>query len=96
MRDADLFEPYESPGLVDVPDEFQLDPRNRVTPVNFGDVCLNYWIDAVPGEPPTGLDDLLTPEFEDQLVVQSPETSSPGVSCSSRAPVAPVARPASR
>ena len=77
--DADLFEAYESPALADVPDEFELDPDHRVTPVDFGDVCLNFWIDALEAGPPAGLDDLLAPEFEGQLVVQSPETSSPGL-----------------
>ncbi len=77
--DAGLFEPYRSPRLADVPDRFQLDPEHRVTPINFGDVCLNYWIDAVDGAPPATLDDLLDPVFADQLVVQSPETSSPGL-----------------
>ena len=77
--DAAIFEPYESPRLVDVPTEFQLDDRHRVTPIDYGDVCLNYWIDALPGEAPTSLDDLLDPVYADQLVVQSPETSSPGL-----------------
>jgi len=76
--DADLFEPYTSVGLADVPDKFQLDPQHRVTPIDFGDVCVNYWIDALDVAPPTSLDDLTKPEFADQLVVENPETSSPG------------------
>lgn len=77
--DADIFEPYRSPGLDDVPERFRLDPENRVTPIDYGDVCLNYWTDALEGPPPAGLDDLTSPAFADQLVVQSPETSSPGL-----------------
>ena len=77
--DADLFEAYESPNLSEVPNEFILDPENRVTPIDFGDVCVNYWIDALSGELPTTLEDLTQPEFADQLVVQNPETSSPGL-----------------
>ncbi|MCY4516779.1 MAG: thiamine ABC transporter substrate-binding protein [Acidimicrobiaceae bacterium] len=76
--DAGIFERYESPALAGVPEEFQLDRRNRVTPVDYGDVCVNYWKDAVPWEPVT-LDELAFPEFADQLVVQHPETSSPGL-----------------
>ena len=76
---ADLFEPYESPNLADVPDEFKLDPQHRVTPIDFGDVCINYWTDALPADPPTTLEDLASPEFANQLVVQNPETSSPGL-----------------
>ena len=77
--DAGIFEPYRSPGLDDVPERFRLDPSNRVTPIDYGDVCLNYWIDALGGDPPADLDDLISPEFAEQLVVQSPETSSPGL-----------------
>lgn len=77
--DAEIFEPYESPGLADVPVELQLDNQHRVTPVDFGDVCVNYWIDGLPGAAPTSLDDLLDPIYADQLVVESPETSSPGL-----------------
>ncbi len=76
---AELFEPYESPKLVDVPDVFKLDPQHRVTPIDFGDVCVNYWTDALPADPPARLEDLTAPEFADQLVVQNPETSSPGL-----------------
>lgn len=76
--DADIFVAYESANLAGVPDEFELDPLYRVTPVDFGDVCINYWKDAVP-RTPSGLADLTDPVFADQLVVQSPETSSPGL-----------------
>ena len=79
--DCGMFEPYTSPGLADVPDRFELDPEHRVTPIDFGDVCLNYWIDAFDGSPPPpeSLDDLTDPAYAGMLVVQSPETSSPGL-----------------
>jgi len=76
--DADLFEPYSSPALADVPDEFELDPQHRVTPIDFGDVCVNYWTDALTAAAPVTLDDLVKPDYADQLVVENPETSSPG------------------
>ncbi|MYJ47453.1 MAG: thiamine ABC transporter substrate-binding protein, partial [Acidimicrobiales bacterium] len=76
--DAGIFERYESPALAGVPEDLQIDSRHRVTPVDYGDVCVNYWKDAVPWEPVT-LDELTFPEFADQLVVQHPETSSPGL-----------------
>ncbi|MEL7206970.1 MAG: thiamine ABC transporter substrate-binding protein [Actinomycetota bacterium] len=78
--DADLFVPYASPALASVPDEFQLDAeQHRVTPIDFGDVCVNYWADAVPGgAAPAGLDDLTDPEFASSFVTQDPEASSPG------------------
>ena len=77
--DAELFEPYESPNLANVPDEFKLDSQHRVTPIDYGDVCVNYWTDALPAEAPEALEDLTAPELADQLVVQNPETSSPGL-----------------
>ena len=78
--DCDIFEPYESPGLAGVPDHFELDGAHRVTPIDFGDVCLNYWIDAFDGTlPPASLDDLTDPAYAGMLVVESPETSSPGL-----------------
>ena len=77
--DADLFIPYESPTLETVPDEFELDDEHRVTPIDVGDVCVNYWTDAVPnGQAPANLDDLAKPEFAASFVTQDPESSSPG------------------
>ena len=77
--DGDIFEPYQSPGLADVEDRFKLDPNYRVTPIDYGDVCLNYWAESFGDNPPESLDDLTDPAFKDQLVVQNPETSSPGL-----------------
>jgi len=79
--DADLFEPYASPALSNVPSALQLDGQHRVTPIDFGDVCVNYWGDwfdeTLP--PPGSLDDLIDSRYAGQLVVQNPETSSPGL-----------------
>lgn len=76
--DEDLFVPYESAALADVDPSLQLDPEHRVTPIDYGDVCANYWTDALPGEVPSSLDDLLDPVNEGEFVTQNPETSSPG------------------
>lgn len=77
--DAGLFEAYASPALADVPDEYELDPQHRVTPVDYGDVCVNYWKDGLPdGTPPASMDDLTKPEYAASFVTQDPETSSPG------------------
>jgi thiamine transport system substrate-binding protein len=57
-------------------------PGHEVTPVDFGDVCVNYdigWFTAHNIAPPTGFDDLLDPKYKDLLVVENPSTSSPGL-----------------
>lgn len=80
--DEDLFVPYESPGLASVDDQFQLDPEHRVTPIDYGDVCVNYDREFFTGlrvPPPQTLDDLSDPEYRDLLVVENPATSSPGL-----------------
>lgn len=75
--DAGLFLPHRSDGLASVPDELELDPEYRVTPIDVGDVCVNYWIDDLDAAP-TSLDDLTDPSLAASFVTQDPETSSPG------------------
>jgi thiamine transport system substrate-binding protein len=80
--DGDLFESYESPGLETVDEQYVLDPEHRVTPVDHGEVCLNYdkaWFAAHDVSPPTTLDDLLKPAYKKLLVVENPATSTPGL-----------------
>ena len=77
--DEDLFVPYRSPAVAAVPAELQLDPGDRVTPIDYGDVCVNYWIDATDGPPPETLEDLADPRHAGSFVTQNPETSSPGL-----------------
>ncbi|MYC45410.1 MAG: thiamine ABC transporter substrate-binding protein [Acidimicrobiia bacterium] len=77
--DEDLFVAYRSPAVESVPAELQLDPQDRVTPIDYGDVCVNYWIDATDGPPPGSLEDLADPRHAGSFVTQNPETSSPGL-----------------
>ena len=79
VLDRSILEPYETSELVNVPERFQLDSTHRLIPIDYGDVCVNYWIDALDGPPPESIMDLVLPEFAGSLVVQSPETSSPGM-----------------
>jgi len=76
--DAGLFQPHVSPLLDTVDEALQLDPENRVTPIDYGDVCPNYWIEGLPADAPVLLDDLIDPANAGQFVTQNPETSSPG------------------
>ena len=77
-----LFEPYNSPLLSEIPNEFELDDQHRALPVDYGDVCLNYDIGYFSERgltPPANLEDLLKPEYKDLVVVENPATSSPGL-----------------
>jgi thiamine transport system substrate-binding protein len=79
--DEGLFDEYESPELEAVPDELEVD--RRVTPIDLGDVCLNFdraFFDAAGAPPvPASLEDLTDPAYRDLLVVEDPATSSPGL-----------------
>jgi thiamine transport system substrate-binding protein len=81
--DAGVFEPYVSPELEHVPPVFtDLVPNGEATPVDFGDVCVNYDVAALADagvEPPATLADLTDARYADMLVVENPATSSPGL-----------------
>jgi thiamine transport system substrate-binding protein len=80
--DADVFEPYEPADLDLVPVEYQLDPSHELTPIDFGDVCVNFDRAALAdrGVPaPTSLDDLTQPAYRGMLVVENAASSSPGL-----------------
>ena len=79
---AGIFDRYEAVGLDDVPREFQLDPTRRLTPIDHGDVCINYdktWFASRKVAVPTTLADLTKPAYKGLLVVENPATSSPGL-----------------
>ncbi len=79
---AEIFEPYASPALAGIPADLKLDASNRLLPVDFGYVNLNYdkkfFADKKLALPQT-LRDLARPEYKGLLVVENPATSSPGM-----------------
>jgi thiamine transport system substrate-binding protein len=80
--EAGIFVPYTAPALKTVPPALRLDDRKRVTPIDFGDVCVNYdkaWFAREQIPVPRTLDDLTAPEYRGLLVVENPATSSPGL-----------------
>jgi thiamine transport system substrate-binding protein len=80
--DADVFLPYESPLLESVDEAFLLDEEFRVSPIDYGDVCINYdiaWFEENGLALPESLADLTLPEYQGLLVVENPATSSPGL-----------------
>ncbi len=80
--EADIFEPYASPSLAEIPDALELDAQHRLLPVDFGDVCLNYdkaYFQEQGLTPPQDLQDLTNPAYKALTVVENPATSSPGL-----------------
>jgi thiamine transport system substrate-binding protein len=81
--DAGVFEPYEADALDAVPAEFTaLVPGHEATPVDYGDVCINYdkaWFAERGLEPPADLEALTDAAYAELLVVENPATSSPGM-----------------
>ena len=80
--EGDVFEAYESPELAEVDPELVLDPDHRATPIDRGDVCLNYdkaWFAERGIAPPDDLADLILAKHRGQLVVENPATSTPGL-----------------
>ena len=80
--DADIFEPYASPALNDIPTAFKLDPSNRALPVDYGDVCINYdksFFASRALDVPVSLEDLTQAQYRQMLVVENPASSSPGL-----------------
>jgi thiamine transport system substrate-binding protein len=78
-----VFAPYKADGLAHVPEKLQLDAkRHRVTPVDSGEICVNYdreWFDKHRQAPPRSLGDLADPRYKDLLVTPNAATSSPGL-----------------
>ncbi|MFF1546119.1 thiamine ABC transporter substrate binding subunit [Streptomyces sp. NPDC058291] len=81
--DNGLFQPYEAKGLAQVGSQYQVDAgKHRVTPVDFGDICVNYdkaYFAEHELAPPASFDDLVKPAYKDLLVTENASTSSPGL-----------------
>ena len=74
----DVFMPYIPSTWDELSDPLKLDRAGRVTPVDYGDICLNYWKDSFEA-PPTSITDLTNSRFSSEFVTQNPETSAPGM-----------------
>ena len=79
----DILEPFDSPVLEKIPDEFKSDPENRAIPFNYGDVCINYdtaWFKENELPLPETLADLTDPVYSGLLVTEDPSASNTGMS----------------
>jgi thiamine transport system substrate-binding protein len=80
--DAEIFQPYAAPALAELPADLQLDPENRLLPVDVGYVNLNAdagWFAEQGLDLPTTMEALTDPAYKGLLVVENPATSSPGL-----------------
>ncbi|MFG2605037.1 thiamine ABC transporter substrate binding subunit [Streptomyces sp. NPDC048514] len=81
--DNGLFQPYTAKGLDRVGAAYQLDKdKHRVTPVDYGDICVNYdkaWFAEHRLTPPQSFADLAEPRYKNLLVTENTATSSPGL-----------------
>ena len=80
--EAGVLAPYTSPALPEGGAELGKDGAGLLTPIDFGDVCLNAdleWFEKQGLAVPQTLDDLLKPEYADLLVVTNPASSTPGL-----------------
>ena len=81
--EADVFVPYASKNLSTMDSDVTIDvPGHEVTPVDTGDVCINYDVQWFADEgitPPGTLESLTNRSYANRIVVPSPLTSSPGL-----------------
>ena len=80
--EAGIFEAYQPSAIDGVPDALKLDPEGWVTPIDYGDVCINFDYTALAErgiDPPASIEELTEPAWKDTLVVQDPGISSPGL-----------------
>jgi thiamine transport system substrate-binding protein len=79
----DIFTPYATKNLADLDESARkLVPNNEATPVDTGDVCINYdvnWFKQRNIAPPLTLRALTSSNYANLLVVPSPVSSSPGL-----------------
>jgi thiamine transport system substrate-binding protein len=79
--DEEIFSEHQSGLLGQVDDQFVPD-TDLVTPIDYGDVCINYdksWFAEAAMTVPTELDQLRDPALAGVLTVEHPATSSPGL-----------------
>ncbi|MEU9335345.1 thiamine ABC transporter substrate-binding protein [Streptomyces sp. NPDC048290] len=81
--DNGLFQPYEPRGADTIAPAYRADGAgNRVTPIDTGDICVNYdkaYFAERDLAPPRTFDDLIKPQYKDLLVAENASTSSPGL-----------------
>jgi thiamine transport system substrate-binding protein len=81
--DNGLFQSYEPKGYDRIVHKFRTDEdKHRVTPIDSGDICVNYdkaYFSKHKLTPPQTFADLAEPRYKNLLVTENAATSSPGL-----------------
>ncbi|WP_055532814.1 thiamine ABC transporter substrate-binding protein [Streptomyces graminilatus] len=81
--DNGLFQSYEAKGADAILPAYRTDEaKHRVTPIDTGDICVNYdkaWFSEHKLTPPQTFADLVKPAYKNLLVTENASTSSPGL-----------------
>lgn len=76
-----IFVEYRADGIDDV-DPDLVAGESRVTPIDFGDVCINYdkaWFEQTSLQVPSDIEALAANLYAEHFTVEHPATSSPGL-----------------
>lgn len=75
-----LFETYDSPVLVDIPQFLQFDGSKRLLPFDYGNFAFVYDTEKIsPADAPKSLEDLTDPKYKGKVILIDPRTSSVGL-----------------
>lgn len=80
--EEEILRKYEPEALSQVPPDLVEGTKGRATPIDFGDVCLNFDREAFEDTTlpvPQTLEELVDPAYRSLLAVEDPSTSSPGL-----------------
>lgn len=81
--DNGLFQPYQPKDSDRILPQYRVDQaKHRVTPIDSGDICVNYdkkYFADHKLTPPASFDDLVEPQYKNLLVTENAATSSPGL-----------------
>ncbi|MEU6573730.1 thiamine ABC transporter substrate-binding protein [Streptomyces sp. NPDC046805] len=81
--DNGLFQPYQAKGAELIQPQYRVDQgKHRVTPIDTGDICVNYdkaYFSKHRLTPPKTFADLAKPAYKNLLVTENAATSSPGL-----------------
>ncbi|MFW6343305.1 MAG: thiamine ABC transporter substrate-binding protein [Sediminispirochaetaceae bacterium] len=73
-----ILETYTPEGAQSLPDHLVMDDEFYITPFDYGYFSIIYDSEQIE-DPPSSLEDLTDPKYEESLILMDPRTSSPGL-----------------